>query len=296
MVILGLVFAGYSVVWVKGAQIMETEIEKFVSAEQSLGRTVNYDSMKVKGYPFTLRAQIENFDWAAPGMWAWRGERLHIVTLPYDPSRIILGPRGPQTMTYDGQVYAIKAETLNIGLEENAYSAEAQQLTAEGNGAGMTLDDMRVNWHAEEDGSWIVGAAVRGLMVSPKDTPSVTLPFWNVAASGTDMAGSPVTVDATEFAVSNGATSTPSLIKMKGTIGVDRAGYPEGDINIGVRNPAALAQTAVDQGALTRQAADTATTMATAMGQDGEATLPLQMANGKLLFSNLPVADLPKLR
>ncbi len=296
--VLGVIFAGYSVLWIQGAGIMKQAIADFVADEEAIGHSIVMERMKVKGYPFTLRAQIDQFTWTAPGEWSWSGERLHIVTLPYDPSRLILAPRGPQTLRYGDRTYGVTADALSVGLENGKVSAETQGLNAVGQEGQITLESLKANWIENEDGTWILGAAMRQLIATPKDKPSVTAHFWNIAASGIVGDGDSLTIDATEMGLSDGVSTPPTVLKLDGTIGIDTANYPEGKINISVRNHHVLLSLLEQQGLMSEDGLERLSPTLNAFGNNDnqEIALPFRLKDGMLNIANIPLAELPTVR
>ncbi|MEM9421724.1 MAG: DUF2125 domain-containing protein [Pseudomonadota bacterium] len=298
VIILGLIFAAYSVLWMQGAKLMKQSVADFVSDEQAAGHLVEMKRVRIKGYPFTLSAQIDDFTWSDPSEWSWSGEKLFIVTLPYDPSRLIFVPRGPQNVRVGTSSYDIIADTLRVGLEAGNFSAETQGLSTISEEGQLALGDLKANLIQNEDGTWILGAAVRDLVTTMQDRSPVTTHFWNIAASGDVATPQKATIDATELALSDGMTTPPAVVKLNGHIGIDHANYPEGKLNLSIRNYQILVELLEQQNLLSQDdlASIKPTLDAFANTGNDEIALPFTLRQGKLSMAGLPIADLPKIR
>ncbi|MEM9988073.1 MAG: DUF2125 domain-containing protein, partial [Pseudomonadota bacterium] len=193
-VIFGVIFAAYSALWVYGAGVMEKEIANYIDDEAEQGRSIDYEGLTIRGYPFTLRARLENFIWTDNTLWRWSGEELHIVTLPYDARRLIFMPRGQQTYQYNGTSFDITADDLRIGLEDGKYSAETHGFVATAPDQSLTLSDLRLNIIEGEDESWVLGAELRNIRYQDDQERIGHTPFFNIAARY-----SPLTPDRAEI-------------------------------------------------------------------------------------------------
>lgn len=298
VVIAALLLGGYTALWFWGAGVMRREIAEWTASEREAGREVAYADVRVRGFPGTLRAMIDAPHWSEPGAWAWRAETLIIVTLPYDPSRLIFTPRGEQSVTYGGQDYALRADDLRVSVEEGSVAVQAGTLSAEGGGQALMLGAGLMNWAENDDGTRVMGLSLTSLAltgdgeVDDGDAGAVVLPYLRAAAS--TVAGETV-IEAFQAAVAPSADVDPALMAGEGRIGLDAAGYPAGRIEVRLRNPGPLVTVAAEQGALPAdQAATTGSLIASMASADGEVTLPLSMAEGRLRVGFIPVADLPR--
>ncbi len=236
LALIAIVFVIYSVVWRIGAGVMEREIDAFIEEERAEGRVVTYQDRSIRGYPFTLRAQIKHFNWSEPGVWEWSGETLHIVTLPYDVSRLIFAPRDAQRVIYEGEPYDITPSDLRVGLREDQINVEGSDISATGQDRTVSLGNIKANFIANNEETWILGAALRGLRFVDQEERQLDSPYWNIAASGSSIPGTPVTIDATELALTTPEAISPTQLGLSGTIGLDANNRAEGEISLRLQN------------------------------------------------------------
>ena len=300
LIIAALLLGGYTALWFYGAGVMRDEIAKFVANEEAEGRTVMYDRMSVRGFPIALRAQIEEFTWADPDEWVWSGETLHIIAMPYDPTRLIFAPRGPQAVITNGERYSVTPNDLRVGIAEDAYSAEGyEMLVTSENGQSLSIGSLKSNWHTDNPGSWILGASLREVVYDDTDTRRAILPGVNIAMSHEPGQGDDATIDASEIAFDDGSDGPPTLIKVTGNAGVDEAGYPAGRLNVTYRDErkllALLERFEVASPAELRNAGQL---LAAFRSGKTEATVPFAMQDGSLYITMIgrqKIGDLPKI-
>lgn len=296
-ILIAILFAGYSAVWVYGRGVMEDQIDKFIAEEAALGRTITYDSYHVEGYPLSLRAQIDDFTWSSPDFWEWSGERLYIITLPYDPSRLIFAPRGPQQLTYQGKTYDVEADELRVGMEAHKYAVETHHFTVTDGQNSVDIRSLKANWISAEDGSWILGSQTLDLYYRDDEDRLLHFPFLNTAISQSTDVAAPLTLDGIEMSMTNDVINPPTVIKIRGVLGLDELMRPEGKLNFSIRNELALLALAEDFNIGTAKDRDTARTFLGALTANGktEGTLPvpLILKEGSAYLGPAKVGDVP---
>ena len=301
LVLVATIFVAYTVLWFFGRGVMDEEVAAFITDEREAGREVRYEELAIKGYPLSLRAQIEDFAWAEPGVWRWTGDMLHIVTLPHDPSRLIFAPKGAQRLTYGRTDYDFTAADLRVGIEADKYAAQTAEFVATGDGQRLEIGSLRANFveQEREDARWILGTSTRGIVFTDRDGRAAHLPFLNIAASQAPGQVMDLTLDAVQFAVSDAAGATPTVIEVRGPVGVDGFGYPTGRLTISIRNEKTLLDVLTEWGLLTEADRRTAQQTLGAFTRNGtelaQLPLPLVMRDGKAFIGPQEVADLPKL-
>lgn len=319
-------FAIYSVVWMKGADIMRGELEKWVAGEEAAGAVITYDKLKVEGYPFVLRGRINAPDIRYPlNGWAWRGERLYVDTLPYNPTRLIISTYGSQEVRLANgageNVFDLEAEAIRVSLAEEAIAASLDDvvLSAREDSAAFSrieLGTLRMNADLVERPE--TGSADRGQLdfgsrnlrlTRGSDGEEFVIPLINamilVDGMGALMDAAPgmttaqawkaadgqVMIEDVEVIISRAEVTAPSRIGVTGTVELDMFNFPAGAVSVSFREPAALLNTLSDldliDGAL-RQQIDAALTML------GDNSLPLTLKGGQLLMVGVPLGDLPK--
>ncbi|WP_031552488.1 DUF2125 domain-containing protein [Parvularcula oceani] len=286
----------YTALWVWGAGVMRDEIDAWIAAERRAGRTVSHGDIRVRGFPGTLRAVIDAPSWAEPGAWSWQAERLLVITLPYDPRRLILAPRGEQSVTYLEERFALRADDLRVGLEEDLLAIETSGLSAEGRTGTLALASGRANWVRNEDGSAVLGLATEKMELR-SETGTVYLPYVNAALSEAAGRRDLLTVDAFSLAAAPGREVKPALVAGDGSLILQTNGYPEGRVNLRLRNPVPLMMVLGNLGVVPAgQAQDTGRLLAgLAGGENDELALPLIAKDGALRIGPVPVGRLPRL-
>ena len=108
------------VVWFTLASNMRARTLDWVEARRVEGFTVRYTTFELTGFPFVLRATIDEPGLGRPATqssWAWQGERLIMQSRPWTPWRLRLALAGAQTVR------------LADGLGSSTYSGTAGKLT-----------------------------------------------------------------------------------------------------------------------------------------------------------------------
>ena len=98
----GVAALGYTVVWNNAAGVVKDEITRFAEDETQT-RQLAYDDVKVGGFPFFLKVDVENPRYAAPDdarAWRWSGERVTLHAVPFKPKEIVAQFHGPQNITF----------------------------------------------------------------------------------------------------------------------------------------------------------------------------------------------------
>lgn len=290
MAIALILLGGYTVFWFQGAKIMRAEIAAWIAEERAEGREVNHGPIRVRGFPGSLRAEVDAPRWAEPGEWAWGAETLYVITEPFNPRRLVLAPRGVQQVAYDGKSYAVRAEDLRVGLSEGAVAVDARGLTAEGEGAVLNLGGGRVNWSEAEGGALLLSV---GQLAYANGNDAYAVPQLNAALSGS---GDGLGLDAFEGALRIGAADRPVLLTGEGRVGIDDAGYPSGRMTVEMREAESLGPVLAEAGLIEpTQAGLIDMAVASLSGADGTASVPLAFRDGRLRVSGFAVADLPKI-
>lgn len=289
MLIAVLLLGGYTAFWFFGAGVMREEIDKFVSAEADLGRSVNYETRSIRGFPIALRAQIGEFTWNAEDKWNWSGETLHIVAMPFDPNRLILAPRGPQQLTSGDMEYALTPNNLSIGISETLYSAEGDELLLEReDGARVSLGHLKGDWQFLSPEEWAMKGIGHQITLQDAEGREAILPGVNIAMSQSPEDNGSFRIDAAEVAFDDGTDGAPTLLKVNGVIGVDNKGFPAGNLRIVYRDERKMLALLERFGLVTGSQVNQADQVLRALraGQ-AEATISLTMRDGGLYNTTL---------
>jgi len=243
-------FAAYGFLWRAGAAEMKKAVLVWVDDQRAAGMDVTHGEIKTSGFPFFLRAIIDDVAIAAPGEWLWRGEQLAIDALPYDLNRLIFSPAGEVgewrivasdmrasiasdksrdwvfAMTI-GELHARRATdgaTVSLGVMVFDLAPDAVTKTtlvlnlaasdalARANGEDITL------------ASW---QSVTGLSQIQALSGADPASRWRRAGGVLTIAGLTADIERTQ-------------ISLEGAIHIDSGNYPAGAIDAEIRNPAGV--------------------------------------------------------
>lgn len=237
VIVLGLLFAGYSALWLYGAGIMEEEVDAFIADQEEMGRTVTFEHRKIKGYPLSLRTQLDNFTWEDPGVWSWSGETIDIVTLPHDVTRLGLSPRRAQTVTYQGTTYQIEG-VLNVGLKQDAYDAHGRNIAITDGAQTLILSKLSGHWDLDETG-WVFTADFKDVAYTDKEAQSIDVPYAHFHAHSDNPYDERVTIEEVTVALSDGETPPPTIIGVTGSLALDGFQQLVGSLSVSIQSEAA---------------------------------------------------------
>lgn len=294
-----LLLVGYTVLWFYGKGIMREEIDNFIGDQEAYGNIVTYDQKEIRGFPIALRAQIDNFRWTDPGNWDWSGEVLNIIAMPTDPTRLIFAPRGPQKIILPEDILGVTPNDLRVGIGNNKYSAEGTEvMISSADDQTLSLGSFKANWLSEEPGSWVMVASARNVTYRDADDRDVILPGLNVALSHEPDDGRGFRIEGSEIAFDDGSDGPPTLLKVDGKIGIDGAGYPEGQFTVTYRDERKLLTLLSRFNAITPEDRDQVAGMLQAYrAGKTEATVSFAMRQGELFLNGMvPLTDLPKIQ
>lgn len=283
---------GYTVIWFQGAKIMRSEIAAWVDAERAAGRTVEHGAISVRGYPGSLRAEVDAPRWADADAWSWQAETLYVITEPLNPRRLLLTPRGEQTATVDEQTYTMRADDLRVSLTEDAVAVETAALTAEAGDAALSLGAARAAWNRNDDGSAALGLSL-GQLTYRRGEDAYEVVRLNAALS--EDADADLALNAFEGAVRAGEDATPVRLSGQGDVRLDDEGYPAGAMTVTVANTDALGPFLIETGVIDGSQQGLVDMAVTGFADtEGGASLPLTMRGGRLRVGPFAVADLPQ--
>ena len=288
-----LLLGGYVVLWFQGARIMRAEIAEWVAGETDEGRSATHGAIRIRGFPGTLRAEIDAPAWSDPGVWAWSAETLFVITQPLNPRRLLLTPRGEQRLEHEGRTYDFRAGDLRVALAEGLLAVEAADLSAESGGQSLDLGAMRANWRENEDGSAVLGLSLAQALYA-EGGDEYWLPQLNAVLS--EGVASDLGIDAFEGAIATSREAPPAFFAGEGRLAVGEDGYPEGRLDVTLRDADELAAVLIQSGALDRGRAGMATALLGGFDDgEGGARLPFVFVDGKAKLGPIPIGDLPRL-
>ena len=101
LILLALTLA-YAGGWIYTATQTVKAAERWTSERRAEGYTVQYDGMRATGFPFWIRLELTDLEFAAPNgaAWAWKGDNLIIAARPWQPESVSLRLSGGQMISY----------------------------------------------------------------------------------------------------------------------------------------------------------------------------------------------------
>ncbi len=309
----GIVFFAYYLLWRAGASEMEKAALAWIDDQRAAGMEVSHNGVTREGFPFFLRLHIDSPEIAAPGAWRWRGERLFIDALPYDLNRVIFTPTGEQHLSAAGfgawrmTADDFRASIANDKAREWLFSvtlANAKAIRPE-DGAEAAIANLVFDLapDAAAPETLVLTLVAGALRIDAPDAAFHLSDLQTVMGlTQTHMLYGPGA--AAQWRAAGGALIVTGLnagvkgakLSVSGLVRLDGAGYPTGRLDAEIANPAGLAQTLGEAGALSRQEAEAAaaglTLMAIANG--GKIAAPIELKDGAATIAGVKIADLPE--
>jgi len=97
-VLIALPPVGYALWWQQAARAVERGVLAWIDQQRANGGLADHGGLSVDGFPFTLRAALEQPHLATRGA-EWRGARLVAEASPWDVTRVTLSLPGEQRVT-----------------------------------------------------------------------------------------------------------------------------------------------------------------------------------------------------
>lgn len=284
-------FIGYSIVWVQGAGAVERELAAFAEREALAGRTLTFGAVRTAGYPLTLRGTVETVVWEAPGYGAFEAETVVIAAVPYNPTRVVLAPRGRQHLTLGERRYALSSDDLRFNLERTFAAAEGHGIALEREGQVIQVGDFIANQEAVGDGQTIA-LSIKKLILG--DQAGTEFPYIDIAASripnGLNIAG---------LAIGVGRADDPSPTQMagQGELVITDDGLVNGEVELRLKNERPALELLGEANAIPPEAVDFAAGMIGLMTEKStkEVTLPLTVRESEVRLGIIPLGTIPPL-
>ncbi|MGR3495326.1 DUF2125 domain-containing protein [Citreimonas sp.] len=305
-----LAWAGF---WFWSAHALRGEIEDWFDARRAEGWQADYTGLFVRGFPNRLDATFTDLALADPdtGL-AWNAPFFQVLQLVYRPDHAILVFPETQTVSNEGDVYAIDADGLRasvvLGDGDTVQRAglEADVLNVDGPGhdlalAGLTaglaaVDEAaqvyRIGISADAAAGGVAGGSADGLALQA--TIGFDRPWTRDALeSGRPQ---PVTLDlrTAEY------RKAELFLRLAGDLDIDEAGRASGELALRAENWRALLDAAVEAGRLPASLADTLeqglNLIAQLSGNSDTLDLPLRFDDGMVRIGPVPIGEAPRLR
>ena len=95
------ILMGYWWLWHQSADQVREEVTEWVAEEREAGRTADYDSFTVRGFPYRMQINFENVHLGDPEAgWNWQVDELTGFVLPYRLTHVVLVATGDQRLEF----------------------------------------------------------------------------------------------------------------------------------------------------------------------------------------------------
>jgi hypothetical protein len=288
-VLFGIAFIAYSFAWRSGANAVRTELAGFAEREAAAGRSLTYDGVTTSGYPLTLRGTVENVRWHDPARGTFEADSVILAAVPYDPDRIVLSPRGQQTLTLGGETYDVTSEDLRFNLERGFLAVQGSGIVLDGEEQDATIGSLIANNEAVA-GASSIAVALRALTIGDEDP--VTVPFFDLAGS---QDGETLNVAALRLGIGEESDPSPTQLTGEGSLSYDTEGLANGSFELRFKNEGPLIDVLARTGGLDEDAATLAKSLLGLMTEQGtkEIALPAEVRGGRISVGGVPLGDLP---
>jgi hypothetical protein len=324
---IALAILAYGLWWRHAAGLLQETLNAFRSASVEQGVKANWDGMTVSGFPFRLRAKLENPSYENKlGRMSWQAKGLTVETLPWSLSQISFMAHGPQTIDLGPQL-AVAGEAKESGvsllfdgnglpkqLDVAAKYADAELRGQDGQPIRIKGDVLAAHWRIDpEDANAGDGrdydAAVNGTAIV---LSGVELPFGpNVqdfrlqvslrgvpALQGVDGAmdlaswralGAPLTIRNLTF-VSGGVD-----VRGVGDLALDRDGTLQGQLNLTLGGFDKIVAALSAAGAIPAEAKSNLFVTSTMLAATGaKVPMPLTFKDGKTYLGPAQIGPAPR--
>jgi hypothetical protein len=317
---------GWSAYWWVGSGAKQAAITGWLQERRDAGWVANYDQLDVRGFPNRFDTRVLNLELADPTSgWAWSAPEFQVLALSYQPNHIISVWPKQQTIASPYERITINSADMRASVLFEANTSLALDRTT------LTIDGLELSstkgWtsrmekavfatrqSAGEKFAHDIAFEAKNLVTAApfkaRIDPDNLLPdaFQTVSIKLTAAFDAPWDLAAVEGA-------TPALTRLdidalsaiwgslelqaKGSLDVDRFGYPEGKIAVRARNWREMLRLAAASGAIGQTLADTLTSglglVARLSGNRNTLDVPLTFSDRTMSIGPIPIGPAPRL-
>lgn len=138
LIVLGAI---YYVAWQHSATVVREELIAWIDEERAAGRTADYESFTIGGFPYRMQIEITAPHLANPEAgWSWQAEKITGFVLPYQLQHAVLVVEGQQRIEFNrlgrrevitGSIEDERASLVLRGGDLERFSVEAAAITAQ---------------------------------------------------------------------------------------------------------------------------------------------------------------------
>ncbi|MEM9837981.1 MAG: DUF2125 domain-containing protein [Pseudomonadota bacterium] len=284
-------FAVYSVVWMTSAETVREEIASFKAREAEAGRTFTYTDIIVEGYPLMLRGAVVDPSWDAPGIGVFKADELTFAAVPTKADRVVLSPRGAQSIQLGETVYDLTSDDLRFNLQRTFLAAEGHSLTLASEERTVTIRDLIANQQQLADGQSV---AISIKEVAFGGDAEAQMPYFDLYGS---REGRELTVAGLVISISQASEEDATQLAGKGNLTISEDGTVDGAFDLSILNEGPMIDVLGAWGAVDEGAVDTVKMgvgLLTSSGTE-EVNLPLRIENSEVRLGFIPLGTLPKI-
>lgn len=314
--IAGVIVAAYGLLWLQGAKEMHKSVDSWVEDQRETGLAVSYRKISTGGFPFFLRATIDDVDIADADRWRWRTDHLAVDALPYALDRLIFSPLGEQRFEGRGlgawraQAEDVRASVANDSARGWLFSLEisngAAQSETEASQASVSKFLINVAPDAEDPGFIEISLHTSDIAIEDGER-SLSVTLLDMAVGLSQTAAMAESEDpATAWREAGGALylrgfgmkAEGTTLMAEGVLGLDTEGYPAGAVGAVIENPAGVAKLLQGAGILTKQESEAvgAGLALMALATGGKLAAPVDFQDGQARIGKIKLADLPRIQ
>ena len=320
-----ILFGCYWLVWQRGADYMRSEVDLWIDQQKQIGARVEHGEIKIKGFPFFLRAEILNPVLDYPGSWGWSGDFLLVDASPMKPSQLILtpSPKLEAHLTHNNyrRGFDIAARDAHFTIADGLFAIQSgpAQFAEQGGSlakinfdkivANYTISDSPENGRAQDYAALLIDA--KDFTYTDNSVAAVRLPVFELSISTSQFnalnagdlstwehASGQAYLDRFRLVLDGSDGLAPAQLAATGKFHLKEA-YPTGKLDTKIKHPKVLIDRLIREQMITREQGEQANTtfeLMTNGSEDGEIKASFSLADGKVKLGPIIVGTLEKLR
>ncbi|MBV1865564.1 MAG: DUF2125 domain-containing protein [Rhodobacteraceae bacterium] len=316
---------GWSGYWWAGSSAKDAALRAWLDGRQQAGWVADYQALEVQGFPNRFDTTISDLHLADPRSgWAWSAPHLYINNLSYQPNHIIVVWPQEQTISTPQETLTIKARNIrssvkfepntSLALDRTVVIVEDLDIFSTANWTStLTRATFTTQQSATEKFAHDVGfqaekvkpARIFKAIVDPtnllpdvfdvlriRSTLAFDAPWDRLAVEG----AKPYLkrLDLSDLTATWGQLD----FQAKGSVELDRLGYPTGKIRIRAQNWKDMLKVAVSSGAVPQELASTLESVlgviAKLSGNPDTIDAPLSFSNRTMSLGFFPIGPAPR--
>jgi len=318
---------GWSAYWWAGSSAKDAALRGWLQGRQQAGWVADYKTLEVEGFPNRFDTTLTDLHLADPKSgWAWTAPKLYINNLSYQPNHIIVVWPQMQVVSTPKETLTVNATNIRssvkfepstkLALDRTVLIVEDLKISSTA-GWASTLKKATFTTEQSATEEFAHDVGFQAEMVKPARIfkaivdPSNLLPdVFDVLRIRTTLAfDAPLDrltvegakpylkrLDLADFTATWGQLN----FQAKGSVLLDRAGYPTGKIRIRAQNWKDMLKVAISSGAVPQELASTLELglglLAKMSGNPDTIDAPLSFANKTMSLGIIPIGPAPRFK